>query len=360
MRFWLQLFGQIETFLLSIPRFLWIVALPVISVIHGGYELSMPYNGVANLTETFPVPVNTSEGCSYGIRTIAWLLHINEPDSFTRMCVLITCATLWIMGVLVFRVLPKRSAIVVSVLLALGPVGETLFGAIGRSDVLLLLGALVLGVVGRNILIGAVAGIIMFAGNPEQAAAASIAFMFVALALRLPGMVRAGASAFVVSVFLYGGMLIWFEHQGYKSRVDSLGPNIRQSLSFFLQAAPMSFYAAFGLAMVFVVITSTVLWWRRALLLVVGIVIIPMIFTAITLDQTRITVALSCAGIAAVLVWSVPKCLKALDGFGFSSGLAVLTIVALLLPSIAVSYPGEIILPYKTAVEQFFNPAAGG
>ena len=171
LRFWLRLFEQLERFFLSIPSVLWIAFLPIISVIHCGYELSMPYFGVAHLTETFPVPVGNSEGGSYGVRTIAWMLQINEPDSYTRLCVLITLATLWIVGALLFRVLSKRSAIVVSLILALGPVGETLFGAIGRSDVFVLLGALVLGVVGRKVWIGLLAGLIMVAGNPEQAVA---------------------------------------------------------------------------------------------------------------------------------------------------------------------------------------------
>ena len=359
LRFWLRLFEHLERFLLSIPSVIWIAILPIISVIHCGYELSMPYAGVANFTGTFPTPLSGSDSGSYGIRTIAWLLQVDEPDSYTRLCVLITIATLWIVGALLFRVLSKRSAIVVSVLIVLGPIGETLFGAIGRSDVFVLLGALVLGVVGRNIWIGFIAGLIMVAGNPEHAVAASLAFVLVALALRAPGIVRAAVSSLVISCIAYFAMLAWFEHMGYISRVDSLGPNIRQSLSFFLQAAPISFYAAFGLAFVFVVIACTVLWWRRALLLILGIVLIPMFFTAITLDQTRITVALSCAGIAAVLVWSVPKCLQGLDDLGFGSGMSLLTIIAVALPSIAVSYPGDIILPYKTGVEQFFNPAAG-
>lgn len=359
-RFWLRLFTRLEAWLLAIPSAVWITLLPLLAVIHCGYELSMPYAGVKNFTETYPTPLSGSDSGSYGVRTIAWLLRINEPDSFTRLCVLITCATLWIAGVLIWRVLPKRSAIAVSVLVALGPIGETLFGAIGRSDALVLLGALVLGVVGRNIWIGLLAGLIMVAGNPEQAVAASLAFVLVAFVLRTQGIVRAAVSSLVISGASYFVMLALFQHLGYKSRTDALGPNIRQSLSFFLQAAPISFYAAFGLAFVFVVIACTVLWWRRALLLMCGIVIIPMLFTAITLDQTRITVALSCAGIAAVLVWAVPKSLAALDAMGFGSSMSVLTAIAVLLPSIAVSYPGEIILPYKTGVEQFFNPAAGG
>jgi hypothetical protein len=357
---WLRFFDRLESLLLAIPSVIWVALLPLLAVIHCGYELSMPYAGVANFTETYPTPLSGSDSGSYGVRTIAWLLQINEPDSFTRLCVFITCATLWIAGVLIWRVLPKRSAIVVSLLVALGPIGETLFGAIGRSDALVLLGALVLGVVGRNIWIGLLAGLIMVAGNPEQAVAASLAFVLVALALRTPGIVRAAVSSLVISVASYFSMLAWFQHLGNQSRVDSLGPNIRQSLSFFLQAAPISFYAAFGLAFVFIVIACTVLWWRRAVLLILGIVAIPMFFTAITLDQTRITVALSCAGIAAVLVWAVPRCLEALDEMGFGQGMSVLTVIAVVLPSIAVSYPGEIILPYRTGVEQFFNPAAGG
>ena len=360
LRIWIRFLAFADRTFVAIPRSIWIFVLPFIAVAHCGYELSTPYIGVANYTATFPAPLLTNDGTSYGVRSLAWILGINEPDSYFRLCFILTCVAFWMAGVLIWRVLPARAAIVVSVITALGPIGETLLGAIGRNDVVMICGALILGLAGRRVWIGVLAGIVMSAGNPEQAIVTSLAFVLVAFALRTPGIVRGALSSLVASGISYLALLVWMKHMGYESRIDALGTYVRQSLTYFLQAAPLSLYAAFGLGAVFIAITCTVLWWRRALFLVVGIVVIPMFFTAITLDQTRITVALSAAGIAALLVWSVPRCLSALQNRGFAYGAAALVIISILLPSIAVSYPGQIILPYKTGVEQFFNPSAGG
>lgn len=359
LQFWLQWMAMIESFLLRIPIVLAILVLPVLALAHNGFELVFPFGGVELATSSFPIPYPAHDASSYGLRTLAWALRITTEDSYFRLSTILFCLVLWALGVLVWKKVGHRAGLVVLLIICLGPIGETMLGNLARPDVVFLAGSLLLGVWARSIPFGVGAALVMAAGNPEQAMVATACFILVALGLKAPGILKAAMSAFLTSVVAYVLILLALRHMGSVSRITYFTGFVRKSLTYFLESAPIALYAGFGLSMVMIAITITAIGRRRGALLILGAVVIPLFVTAVTLDQTRVLVPLSAAGVSAILVWSVPKCLKALDKLGYTSGAATLAILTILLPTMAVSYPGEILLPYKTLVELYFNPSAG-
>lgn len=357
---WLRLLNAFDCLLQRCPAWVLVTLLPVLAFIHSGFDQQFPNNGIEASTLTYPEPLAASEASSYGVRTIAWALGITTDASFLRLTILLVFGSLWIIGIFSLRMFGRRVALVVLVIIAVGPIGTSLTNNLGRADVLVIAGGLVLGLFGRGVAIGVIGAVLMACGNPEQGLVASLCFLLVALALRSATLTKTAWVALSTSLACAGIAIAILHHLGRESRLDYLVRNLRQSLSYFLQALPLELYAGFGLSVVFILITLTALTWARALTLVLGVILIPLAFTAITLDQTRVLVAVSAASVAAVLRWSVPRCLLALDDYGLHASSTVLVICAVLLPPVAVAYPGTVRLPYRTPVELFFNPAAGG
>jgi len=356
---WLHALNWIDRLLRRCPQWVIVAALPFLAFLHSGFDQQFPNDGIESSTVSFPEPLAASEASSYGVRTIAWAMGITTDSSFLRLTGVLVALTLWVVGAFAWRKFGSRTALVIMVITAAGPIGASLTNNLGRADVFVIAGGLLLGLFARGFTLGVVGSLLMACGNPEQGLVASFCLLMVGLGLREKSLLKAATAAFVTSALCAGIAVAALHHFGRESRSDYLFRNLRQSFSYFLQALPLELYAGFGLAFIFILITATAIRRIQALFLVVGVLVIPLIFTAVTLDQTRVLVAVSAASVVAVLRWSVPKCLIALDSYGFHSSSTIMVVVGIILPTVMISYPGVIRLPYRTPVELFFNPAAG-
>ena len=360
LRPWLRVSELLQRALDRFPYWLFVAVIPLVTVIHGGFDLQFPNNGIAQSTESFPSPLASSEASSYGLRTVSWMLGITSDGSYVRLNVAIYVIVVILSGLLARRVLDRNSAKVVVALLWLGPIGVSMTTNLGRPDCFVIAGGVILGIFARNISWGVLGALVMCAGNPEQAVVATLCFLLVSFGLSVPGLIRASSAAFMTSVVCYLGIFIVLRNIGQDSRLGYFARYFRQSLTYFLQSAPLQIYTGFGLAVLFICLTLTAVGVRRAALIVLGVLVVPLLVTATTLDQTRVLVSLTVPSICCVLVWSVPRSVAGFQRLGVSFAPALLIILVFILPAFSINYPGFIRPPYKTPVELFFNPAAGG
>lgn len=344
----------------SWPKWVFVLSVPFLTLLHSGFNYSFNRDTVQSATVSFPSPMQSQESTSYGLRTIAWAFGVTTEQSYLKLSFALTLIVMLAFGFYAWSKLPRNAAAVVVAIVLIGPIGTNLVNNIGMYDVFMYAGALFLGIAGRSWLTGIVGGLLMSAGNPEQALLASIAFALVGIGLTQKNIWKAGIAAFITALISWAFLFAYVRSSGTESRIFMLTRLFRQSLSYFLQGIPIQIYAGYGLAFAFVLVAVTALSRNRAILLLIGILVLPVMATASTLDQTRVLVQVSTASVVALLVWIAPRALIALERIGWKSASALIVCIAVVLPAVSIIYPGEIRLPYRTAVELYFNPAAGG
>jgi len=149
------------------PWWLLSSALFVVALLKSGIALEV---AAQQASPSFPYPeVGTVDGLSYGLPTIVWLLGIQGQTTTIGLVafVLIVIGFL-IAAYLVSRTFAGPSRALGLIALGLGPTITVLLGNIGRHDLLVVYGAVIVGLRGHKWWGLAVGTILMFLGNPEQ------------------------------------------------------------------------------------------------------------------------------------------------------------------------------------------------
>lgn len=231
-----------------------------------------------------------------------------------------------------------------------------LTGWIGFYDGLFLSGVLLIAVLGRRSWwIGAV---MVASANPEMGAVAGLAATLVGLGLQSAHVTRRGAGALGLSavfIVLVSLARLLGDAPGTESRLQLLFANAANSFASNIGWLPLtvaSMFAGAWIVVIAVVLTPSRVSQR--LMVFLGLIVIPLLFTLITLDGTRVAVASSSlAFVLASREW-LHRSRESSDAQGRSTALypimALLLILALLTPAVSV-------LPYSPSAD-FYPPWA--
>jgi hypothetical protein len=179
-------------------------------------------------------------------------------------------------------------------------------------------------------------GILMVLGNPEQAVVVCAGLLVMSWSSTFRPWRVGAAATLVVSGSAFLLLTQWSNNVGIPSRTDYFGPFLRQSLSHFFMQLPLTLYVGFGLSALAVFWTLLDQDRRGLIATVVGCLAIPVVASAVTLDQTRVLVCSSIACMTAILVrYAEPLTLTLASGLRFP--LACTALATLLLPALEVT-----------------------
>jgi hypothetical protein len=310
----------------------------------------VPIEVIEENLRSFPQPFPWSESTSYGLRSLLWIFGVGTAEGSMQLTAIATasCIAVCILAVgMRFRGTALRLMLMVVIL---GPMTTVMLGNIGRNDMLLLTGSVIVAcaVPGRQwpwlTVIGAA---LMVSGNPEQAVAASGALLVASLT---SGLARYRKPAVVaLGVCTAGFLLLQLRSAsaGTDSRLGIFTDNLKASLKLFLSDAPLvtySGYAALWLLVGYCMVNSST---KDRWLLALAFIAVPLLLTAMTLDQTRVWVGVSSLAILA-LAGSVAR----KDGEGNPSTGSELLVGAtflafIFMPAIEVTFEGIVRMPLE-------------
>lgn len=286
--------------------------------------------------DSWPYPAHVYPPLTYGFRAIAKLVGTESAVGYNLIALVVFLLVLFALPLIITRAIPGDAARWAVIVLMSGPAIWILAGGFGRTDTLVILGAVLLGTFGKRLPWAAVATVIAILGNPEQTVVFSLGLLIVSAAPAFRPWARGALLSLIVSTVAWVGLTAWSHSLGVESRADWLSQLWRQSLQWFFIQAPLELYAAFGLSAA--VLAWAILDQRRWSMLAVisGGLLLPLALTASTLDQTRVLVACSMAVTAAAFSVYAPT-VYALLGTRTRFPLAITAIVALTLPAIEIT-----------------------
>ena len=231
-----------------------------------------------------------------------------------------------------------------------------LTGWIGFYDGLFLSGVLLVAVLGSRLWwIGAV----MIAGaNPEMGVCAGLAGLLVGRGLQSTLVTRRSVGVLGLSVLvtlLVSLARLVSDAPGSESRLKLLLVNVADSFTSNIEWWPLTVSSMFaGAWIIVIVVTLTPSRVARRWLVFVGLVVIPLMFTLITLDGTRVAVASSSlAFVLAVRDWLCTS----RESLRIQSSPVILFPVIGLLLVLALLTPAVSVLPYSPTAD-FYPPWA--
>ena len=319
-----------------------------LAILKSGFSFFPAFDARWSL-EVFPQPLGNYDSLSYGLRSVAFLLGIGSDSSLLRLSAVSLIFVAILFSVLVWRKHEKRVSVSLLAIVFLGPVGAVLLSNIGRHDVLVLSGALLLGLWGFKWTAACVATLLMLAGNPEQAVVITLCFL--ALTWTPAAHKYRGASYLSVALALLGFGLMWVTSYFLEvpSRLSVLDDYLRESFVAFFSNVPLLLYSGLGIGFFIVALACTAMPLRGAILVIFSTLVIPLAFTLVTADQTRVLVPLTAAQVLALSLWLLPQIFGRIRGPNFAVP-TLIVVASLLLPSVVIQYPGTVRSPYAEIV----------
>jgi len=287
---------------LPIAAFIGLVA--VLAVLRNGIWFTpVPIVVIEENLRSFPDPFPWSESTSYGLRSLLWAFRIGTVEDSMLLTAVVTagCIAVCVLAIaLRFRGQQFR---LMAMVLLLGPAVTVMLGNIGRNDMLLLTGSVLVACAspGRPWPWLTVAGAgLMIAGNPEQALVSCGILLAASLTARLTEHRRSAALAFAICGLAYLALQFRSASAGTDSRLGIFTHNLKASLELFLTSAPLvlySGYAALWLILGFCLVNAT---RRDRVIICLAFIAMPILVTATTLDQTRVWVGVSTLAVLAL------------------------------------------------------------
>jgi len=207
----------------------------------------------------------------------------------------------------------------------------------GRPDGFTLTGALLLGLLGRSTFWGVVGAALMIAGNPEQAVIGAALLLGLTFLPHLASWRRSAAIALSLAITSYIALATYARSVGVGSRVQYLPELIGNSVYGFSANLSLGLYAGYAVLWLALAVFAWQIRTAQVLWVFLLMVIIPVIITAATLDQTRVFVGITTSGIAAILVGTAPSIEKCLQRISRRFVVLIALATALFLPAFEVS-----------------------
>jgi len=304
-------------------------------------------------TPAFPLPEPGISPTSFGLPALVTALQLT--GNATAIGLVMFALTAGMLFLFAFAILrrDREGGLVVASLVLLGPVGIAAFGNVGRHDWFVIAGSLLFVLLGRRVIWACIAAIVMVLGNPEQAFI-SLAIMFaVSFISQFHVWRRSSGIALMLAAMINVALVIWVESLGLDSRVSWIDYHLYWGLKNFLLNLPLSIYAAYGAGWFLILILLWRLRGSQRFLGLTFLVIVPLVVTAMTHDQTRVMVGIS--AVSGVIIYRAlaRDSVKVLRDTFPNSWQAVLVITLVLLPSIEITNQGVVRPPYLWLFEFF-------
>lgn len=334
-----------------LPAWALAVGAVALAVWRSGFAFTTPSLSPEISAQTFPAPTPNSEALSLGYRGIMWALDVRTWPMFHLVSLVIALAAIGLIAMLLAHSRRRRAAVLLVLLVAAGPPGAVILTNIGKADVLVIVGGVLLGLSRGRALWWLPGTLFMVAGNPEQAVIATGAYALAVAAVgrgTLPRVLPTALLALGVAFTGFIALAAYAQASGLPTRFGSLGTNLKPSLAAFLETLPLQLYSAFGFGIVLLILCALSLPPARAVLLAAGVIVLPLAATAVTLDQTRVLVCVSTAAVVVAMT-------VALDALDTDGGLrpwlpAAMLLAVVVAPATVVAAPGEVVVPFRQAL----------
>jgi hypothetical protein len=347
-------FSTLGRFLARIRYSVFVILLFVVVVLHTGAR--WPWTP----DEEFLAVARNWPGGSGWDTSIGWLaparLGISGELGWSMLWIAVIAGSIVVSVICARWTMGDPYARVFLLAIAASSIPFRLTGWIGFYDGLFLSGVLLSAVLGPRLWwIGAV---MLAAANPEMGVVAGLAALLVGFGLRSPLVMRRGTGALGLSVLLIALVTIarlLGDAPGVESRLQLLSANSVTSVTSNIGWWPLTVATMFaGAWLVVVVVIVTPARIRGKCLVALGLVVIPLAFTLVTLDGTRVAVASSSlAFVLGVREWR-RSAQESLDAQGPPVGVFPLMAILLIL---AVFTPAVSVLPYSPSAD-FYPPWA--
>lgn len=302
---------------------------------------------------SWPRPVEAYPPLTYGYRVMAWIAHTESRTAYTLIALISMALFIPAMAWLLGRSLPGDVGRFAVLIVLGGPSVWILWGGFGRTDVLVLLGGVMLGSVGRRLPWAVVAAALTVLGNPEQAVVLSLSLFMLSLNGNFKAWRRGALLALSLSACALISLTIWSRNLGIPSRLDYFPLLVRQSLHWFFNSLPLELYAGFGISLILIVWAILDQRILSGLLVAVSTLGLPLLVTATTLDQSRVLVCTSIASLTAVAVNYAPRVFAVLSA-RVRQPLAATLCLVLVIPAVEITadvirVPWSYLYPYLVA-----------
>ena len=284
----------------------------------------------------FPAPPNNWSAMSYGMRTVVFLSG-NEGDiAFGVMGSFIVLLSFGFLTYAASRVMDRLISRLFLALVIVGPIGMVLLNHIGRNDVFVILGATVVAMYGQKIYMMVFGLVIMILGNPEQALVAFFCLVILSFIPVLNHWRRVAVSGFVIALAIFIPLSLYVRSSGVKGRLEILPEFLSASFYPFAANLPLTLYASFGATWLIIGWVFLHIYLKSRVLLVIGILVIPLFVTMITVDQTRVTVGVTTLSVMVILREFLPRMVSQLKSLNFAPILGTGVAIVLFLPIIEI------------------------
>lgn len=287
------------------------------------------------------------------MRLIAQVLPLTTEVRWVLFHLLMTAVFLVVAYIAARRLFPTMENIGLT-LVYLSPLVTVAFTEIGRYDIYLLIGSLLLVVGGR--LLGVVGALLIFFANFEQGLVVFAAIAVLALSseitfdrLRILASMAVGVGASLAY------MLVTYAGQsGSDSRLDALQRNLKGAALANFTSLPLLAFSSLGLLwVVFLYWLSQTTSLRNVLLHTSAIFAIPFVATYFTLDGTRVFVC--SAAVPVLLVLAHLGRTVELDDASKKRTFTIVLALGVLLPMFSVFVDGYVKEPYIEVYRFFRN-----
>lgn len=324
-----------------IPTWILVALVLVVTLLKSGFATKSP---VVWELENFPLPVSErGQTSSYGLRTLGYFFQTESQATYWLIAV---AMTLLVMGLAVAALLASPIGSVTSRRLSVvvvlgGPLVWTVLREYHGLDPWVLAGSVIIASLswGR---IGFLVGLsLMLLGNPEQALVAMVALGIASL---IPALRQWQPRAFIglaVATIVVAAVSAVTYNLGGTSRLSMVRQYAIEGGGYFFSWGYLGLYAGLGLAPLFAI--AIWLHSKRTItgIFMLGAFCVPVLFTMVTLDQSRVLVGTSSLLAVTVTLVSLPIVLDWLDQHNLDGPLVVLVTV-LLLPVVHIEYPSVV------------------
>ena len=221
-------------------------------------------------------------------------------------------------------------------LVIVGPIGMILINRIGRNDVFVILGAVIFALHGRRFFLLLIGLMLMLLGNPEQTVVAMSILLLISMMPQLRQWRMKAFAGLAVALVVFAPLWLLARSVGVKSRIEFLQEYLSNSFYAFAANLPLSLYAAFGavwLILGWLFIKSSM---RNRVWLLLALVVVPVMVTMITVDQTRVFIGVTTAAVVVLLKEYLPELVQQVADLNFRPILAGSFIIVLFLPVIDI------------------------
>ncbi len=294
------------------------------------------------------LPETSAESLSYGYRIVGYALGFDQDRDYLLLSAGITVGSVVAICLAVMRHIGSgnRARLAVMILLS-GPIIWSLSANLGRTDALLIVGSALLVMQKRAGIPAALAALVMLLAHPEQAVVSCLALVLLSFGERFHFIRGVALTGLITSLAGFTILAIWAAALGVTDRSRQFLDLLGASLGRFLTFLPLELYAALG-GTVFLIVLSV--FWEptpsnRWSVFLAGLAL-PLLVTAVTLDQSRVFVGVS-AAVVIIIVTSYSGEVLDLASRVTRSPLFMSFLVLALLPAIHISFSGELVAPWR-------------